>query len=218
VIINEYAWLWLYPDGTPSPLPFIGETYQALAPNSTPEERLELQFYLQGAMTEYWRAHRNAAGVLYFAYLNSFRRAAAGSPGTYVPDYWVDIDALELDPRFEDYLSEAFKPLGVYINLWHRTLKATSSHAFDVMLVNDDHQPVEGRLRLSLHAPDGSELGAKETHFLLTAAGQHTYRMTLPIPGVKGEYLLKATAYPEGERHQGPTVSRRMFLVKEMDQ
>jgi hypothetical protein len=65
-LINEYGWLWLNRDGTPTRLtenlyPQLMETT-----NSTARERLDLYAYLLAAKTEFWRAHRQYAGIVHF--------------------------------------------------------------------------------------------------------------------------------------------------------
>ncbi len=61
-IINEYEWLWLNRDGTPTTL--TEKVYAAaIGADATPERRFEEYAYSLAAITEYWRAHRNMAGV-----------------------------------------------------------------------------------------------------------------------------------------------------------
>ena len=48
-----------------------------------------------------------------------------------------NIKTLELEPNFADYVGEAFKPVGVYINFWQEELPAGNETDFLVMLVND---------------------------------------------------------------------------------
>ena len=66
--------------------------------------------------------------------------------------------ALKLDPWFEDYMGEAFKPLGVYLNFFQPTLEAGKSRSFRVMMVNDLYAPEKGELRLTLEGEDGREV------------------------------------------------------------
>ena len=65
---------------------------------------------------------------------------------------------LKLDPAFADYVGEAFKPLGVYLNFFQPTLKAGERRAFTVMMVNDRNEPEKGELRLALEAEGGREV------------------------------------------------------------
>ncbi len=104
-ILNEYGWLWVRRDGEPTVL--TEKLYpKLLGPGSTKDERLELNAYLLGAKTEYWRAHRNYAGILHFVYLT------CSYPGVFTADHFADVKALRLNPWFEDYMGEAMKPLG----------------------------------------------------------------------------------------------------------
>ena len=45
----------------------------------------------------------------------------------YTSDHFRDVENLELEPHFDDYMSQAFPPLGVYLNFWQPTLEAGSS-------------------------------------------------------------------------------------------
>ena len=124
--VNEYGWLWLNRDGTPTKL--TQRVYDTVAgPNATPAERFRWNAYLLAGLTEYWRAHRNFAGVLHFVYLT------ASFHGAYTSDHFLDVRALQLEPHFADYVAESFKPLGVYINFWQPELQP-GKHKFDVML------------------------------------------------------------------------------------
>jgi hypothetical protein len=173
----------------------------------TPEDRFSLNAYLLAGLTEFWRAHRNFAGVLHFVYLT------ASFPGAYTSDHFLDLEELELEPHFEEYMSEAFKPLGVYINFWQPTIEARSDRRFLVMMINDDHDAVEGKLALTLTDAGGAELARREIDFALAALGQQTCTLDLHIPNVTGPCTLKAIAYPRGKRHSTRTVSRRRVSI-----
>ena len=206
MINNEYGWLWLNRDGSPTIL--TEKVYsELLGSNATPEERFSLNAYLLAGLTEFWRAYRHYAGVLHFVYLTS------SYPGAYTSDHFRDVEALDLEPHFRDYVGEAFKPLGVYINFWQPTLEAGSNRSFVVMMVNDDYEPVKGKLVLSLEGQEGAEIARRELALDLPGLGQQDYRFDLQVPNKTGKCLLKAAAYPEGQHHSGPTVSRRIVTV-----
>jgi hypothetical protein len=204
VIINEYGWLWLNRDGTPTEL--TKDVYARLVgENATPERRFETYAYYLAGKTEFWRAHRNAAGVLHFVYLT------VSYPGGYTSDNFIDVESLRLEPNFEDYMTQAFRPLGVYLNFWQPKLPGRGERSFAVMMVNDESSLARGRLSLALVGQGGKELAKSETPFLIPALGQQTYQLTLRIPEAAGDYQLKATAFPEAG---APTVSRRKFTVE----
>jgi hypothetical protein len=206
-LINEYGWIWLNRDGSPTSLT-EGVYKQLMGENATARERLDMWAYLLAGKTEFWRAHRKYAGIIHFVYLT------CSYPGVYTSDHFNDVTRLTLDPAFADYVAEAFKPLGVYINYFQPTLKAGETRAFRVMLVNDDGQAVSGNLTLSLEDASGTSLASTTQRFEMTAAGDASLDLTLTVPAALGKCTLKAVAESDGEKKIAPTVSRRWVTVE----
>ena len=205
-IINEYEWLWLHRDGRPTVL--TQKVYDHLLPNGTADQRFFANAYLLAGLTEYHRAFRKHAAVLYLAYLDG------EGPHIYTADNFRDVRSLEFQPYFEDYMKEAFKPLGVYIDFWQPKLDAGVKRAFHVMMVNDTPQALTGKLTLVLEPSVGGPAAARaETKFDIPAFGQGGYDVELAVPQVPGEFLLKAIA--DSGHAQSPTVSRRKVTVAE---
>lgn len=206
-IINEYGWLWLNRDGSPTRL--TEEVYAHLmGPESTARQRLDMYAYLLAAKTEFWRAHRHYAGIIHFVYLT------CSYPGVYTADHFRDVANLELDPAFADYMGEAFKPLGVYVNFFQPTLQAGGTRDFTVMMVNDEHRPQHGTLTLRLETKAGELLAQAEVPFALDELGAATYHIPLAIPQTSADCVLKAVAAAEGPHAAAPTLSRRWVTVK----
>ena len=217
-LINEYAWLWLYPDGTP--LDITAGIYEKIPLT----ERQDYRFYLTAALTEMWRAQRCAVGLFDYEYFGSY---LPRTPGPYHFGDFADATTLRLHPEFERYMIEAFKPLGVYLKFWGDGEPGTemprsqwfpihggTERRFSVVLVNDDREPVDGKLVLSVETPEDKKLAADEKPFRVAAVGRSTYELSVLIPREAGRYVLKATAYPKGSRHKSPTVScRKIFVV-----
>ena len=207
MILNEYGLPWLDREGTPTRV--STRVYEfLLGPASSAEERLALNAYLLAGLTEFWRAYRNYAGVLHFVYLTCcFPKAITG-------DHFRDVEAAELEPNFKDYVSEAFKPLGVYLNFFRPTLEAGSKHRLFVMMINDEYTEAKGSLTLSLQGEGGKEMLHRELPFAIPALGQQTYKFDIVIPDSPGKCLLRAAACRTGEEHhQGPTLSRRKVSI-----
>ncbi len=199
LILNEYGWTWLNRDGSPTEL--TKKLYpRLLGENSTAEERLALNAYLLAGITEYWRAYRHYAGVLHFVYLMS------SDPLGYTADHFRDVEILELDPYFKEYLSHAFAPLGVNLSFWQPKL-APGKRTFPIMLVNDEHKPVAGMVTLSLEGTDARV----SAPFSLDALGTATLYVELDVPNRPGGFLLQAAAQPDGKG--SPTLSRRKVTV-----
>ena len=222
-IINEYCWLWLHSDGTP--VDIAEKIYANAVPNGTGEERMEYRWYMTAALTEMWRAQRDAVAVFYYGYLGSYLQR--GEPGPYHFGAFEDQAALRLQPGFVKYMTEAFRPLGVYIDFWGDGKPGKESHIgqwfpigggadhpFSTVMINDDQEPVEGKLVLSVETPEGTSLATREVPFQLAGCGRRVYELDLPIPKEDGKYLLKAVAYPQGSRRKDPTVCRRKVLVE----
>ncbi|HVN80470.1 MAG TPA: glycoside hydrolase family 2 TIM barrel-domain containing protein, partial [Terriglobia bacterium] len=205
-IINEYGWLWLNRDGSPTLL--TQKLYsKLLGPVSSPEQRFAMDAYLLAGKTEFWRALRRYAGILHFVYLTG------SYPGVYTSDHFLDVQKLQLEPHFSDYLSEAFKPLGLYVNFWKPKLEAASSPQIQAVLTNDEYSAIKGQLVLSLDADNGREVTRTESPFTIEALGQASYSLTLKMPAAIGKYTLKAVAKPADSGSQLPTLSRRRIEV-----
>ena len=207
MINNEYFWLVLNRDGSPTAIT-TSIFDRLLGSHNTAQQRFALSAYIQGGMTEFWRAYRNYAGILHFVYLT------CSYPGIVTSDSLLDVEKIELEPNFKDYMSQAFKPLGVYINFWQPTIDAGSKRRIFVMMINDEYGEAKGNLALSLEGEDGKEVLRRELAFAIPALGQQTYRFDVDLLVKPGNYLLKATASQVGERSAGPTVSRRKVSVK----
>ena len=203
-ILNEYGWLWLNRDG--SPVELTRNVYAKLmGPNATPAERIELNNYLLAGLTEFWRAHRNFAGVLHFVYLTG------SYPGAYTSDHFRDVEKLELHPAFEKYMREAFRPLGVYINFWQPKVAPSSHRKIAVMMVNDEYEGADAGLTLTIEG--GSAKATQAARVSVPALGQQTWLFEVTFPSEPGDYILRAVAkqYKPGAE---PTVSFRKFRVE----
>ena len=206
MILNEYGWLWLLRDGTPCVV--SRKVYDHhLGPNASGQDRIEMNSYYAGGLTEYWRAWRNYAGILHFVYLTFCY------PNAYTCDNFQDIPSLTLHPSFVKYVREAFKPVGVYINFWQPKLAAESKRTYTVMTVNDYPEAVSGTLSLAFTSDDGAATTRAEQPYAIPGLGQQTYQFDLQTPRAEGKYVLVATAQPGAGPAKEPTLSRRKVTV-----
>ena len=114
VVINEYGWLWLNRDGTPTTL--TAQLYRnLLGANSSTAQRFHLQATYLAAETEFWRAHRKAAAVMHFTTLGYSRSDGQTS------DHWTKgrVAELQWEPQFHKYVRDAFAPVGMMIDFWN---------------------------------------------------------------------------------------------------
>jgi hypothetical protein len=207
MILNEYGWLWLNRDGTPTLL--TQKLYpRLLGDHNTTENRFALQAYFLGGETEFWRAYRRYAGVLHFVYLTS------SGPNAFTSDHFIDLKNLKLEPHFEKAMEQAFNPLGVYLNFWHPALNAGELHDYTVAMVNDKDRTRAGKLRLVFMDAAGKEIASEKTAFTLAPLGAQSYTMTVKTPAEPGKYSLQAIATAEDESAD-PTISRRDVIVED---
>ena len=132
-------------------------------------------------------------------------------PGAYTCDNFQDVAALKLEPHFADYVREAFKPLGVYLNFWQPEAPANSVRRSSVMMVKDAYAPSKGKLALTLDRAE-EQVTRQDVAFALPGLGQQTYVIDLQMPHTAGLCTSKAAAYAEGQSE--PTVSRRRVTIQ----
>ena len=150
IIINEYCWLWLNRDGSPTCL--TKKVYESiLGPDSTLAQRRQMHARYVAALTEFWRCHREAAAVMQFCGLGYSRPSDKPRPeGGATSDHFVDLEKLTLEPLIARYVGEAFNPLGLMLNFWAETLPCGQSRTFEVYVINDRDEPWQGEVRLRI--------------------------------------------------------------------
>lgn len=205
-IINEYDWLWLHRDGTPTHL--TRPVYDSLlGPHASPAERFALNGYLLGALTEFWRSQRRHAGVLYLAYLDG------DLPHAFTCDNFRNVSTLELEPRFASYAGEAFKPLGLCLDFWKPSVPGLGKGRYRVLLTNDLHEVMRGNLTLSWRRATGEPVTSPVSRpFEVPALGQTACELEPTPPAGAGDYLLQAEAVCAG-KDWSPVCSRRRLAV-----
>jgi hypothetical protein len=191
IIINEYGWLWLNRDGSTTCL--TGSVYEKLlGPDSTVAERRLLYARYLAALTEFWRCHRECAGVLHFCGLGYSRAGDKPRPeGGATSDHFVDLEKLTFEPYFERYVRDAFSPVGLMIDFWDEELVGGSEHQFKVFVVNDLYGDWKGVVRLRV-------LRARETiaeqskSCSVNGLGREILSFAQRVPDETGEYQLVA--------------------------
>jgi beta-galactosidase len=147
-LVNEYGWVWLWRNGTPSKLTLtVYENY--LGKNSTVDERRYFQAYWLELETEWLRSNKEVAGVLAFCYLtNNYG---------YTGD-WFQGNIKDLQPTATlNWFKECFAPTNVFINLTdERYIVNVPSHqpgenlSFSLYGVNDMDHPTSGTVTITL--------------------------------------------------------------------
>ncbi len=199
IIINEYGWLWLNRDGTTTCL--TGPVYEkVLGPNSTTEQRRVLYAKYLAAKTEFWRAHRECAGVLHFCGLGYSRAGDKPRPeGGATSDHFIDLEKLVFEPNFEKYVRDAFAPVALCLDYWGQDLPAGQGHEFKIVAINDLYQDWKGTVRLRLMKGD-KVVASQDKPCTIGALGSETVSLTLPVAAEPGAYTLAAELVGRGQR------------------
>jgi hypothetical protein len=184
IIINEYGWLWLNRDGSPTTLS-KGNYERFLGPDATVAQRRRLYARLLAAKTEHWRSHRQCAGVLHFCGLGYSR------PGGQTSDHFLDLETLTLDPDFASYVGESFAPVGLMIDEWADDLPAGQARPLRVAVINDLYTPWQGNVTLRLLRAE-QEVTKDSKPCTVAALGREEVAFPFTVPKENGRYTLVA--------------------------
>jgi hypothetical protein len=191
VLINEYAWLWLTRDGHPTCL--TDKIYARLVgSDATVQQRRMLYARYLAALTEFWRSHRQCAGVLHFCGLGYSRPGDKPRPeGGATSDHWADLRQLEFEPLFAQYVRDAFHPLGVMLDFWAEKVDGGALQQVRVAVINDLDVAWQGDVRLALEQGDKRrELGRVSARVAALGREQVAFEVTMPTQA--GTYTLVA--------------------------
>jgi|GEM_PF-1972067 len=208
-LVNEYGWMWLWRDGTPTMLTANNYAYY-LGPNSTVDQRRQLQAYWMQLETEWLRSTRSLAGVLYFCHLtNNYG---------YTGDSFIgNIKDLTPSPMFF-WFKHCFSPSAVFVNLTdERYMKHIPPRApgsplvFDLVGINDNNHPVKGTTTVKLYDSTGKIVHTGTIATSIKAYGRSETPYLITLPTTPGGYLVTAEYLEDGARE--PVVSRRYVKV-----
>jgi hypothetical protein len=202
IIINEYDWLWVNRDGSPTKL--SSKVFEnLLGPGATAAQRWHMAARYHAALTEFWRAHRECAGVLHFCGLGYSRTNGQTC------DNFIDIKKLKFEPGFQRYMSDAFAPVGLMIDEWRSQLPAGKCQDVPVVVINDLYEDWSGKVRFRV-LREGKTLAEQTRPCEVAALGQTRLSFSCAVPTQAGDYQLEATLLRSGAK---PVRSLRDFKV-----
>lgn len=197
VIINEYGWLWLNRDGSPTTL--TEGVYDLLwdGRSLTSKKRFEIYARNLAMFTESYRASRLYAGVLQFCGL-SYSRVT--EPRGETSDNWIDLPNLVLQPDFVKYLKSAFAPVGLMLDTWEKVYPRGAKIEVPLFVTNDLYKDFVNEVTIELLDGDNI-LTSQKVPVNVSALGIHKYMVNIKLPEKKGSYLLKASYVNENNEH-----------------
>jgi len=191
VLINEYDWLWITRDGDPTCL--TDRVYESLlGKDSTVQQRRKLHARYVAALTEFWRVHRDAAGVLHFCGLTCSRPGDKPRPqGGATCDDFIDVENLVFEPNFAEYVGESFNPQGLMLDFWAETIEAGSRYTFPVHVINDLDCKWNSAVRLFV-MQNGVSIALAEKDFSVGPLGKTVLALEATLPTHIGPCTLIA--------------------------
>lgn len=210
IIINEYDCLWLNRDGTPTTL--SKEIFKGyLGANPTADQRRQLRARYLAAQTEFWRGHREVAGVLHFCSLGYSRSGEKPRPeGGATCDDFLDVERLQFEPFFEQYVRDAFAPVGLMLNFWAEEVAAGSQQPVKVYVLNDRDTAWKGEVRVRLLRGEQVQQTLARP-CTVEPAGREILEFSVPFPKESGDWTLAAELTDDAGK---PVRSLRDFKVK----
>jgi len=192
VVVNEYGWLWLNRDGSPTTL--TRQLYEnLLGAHSSVEQRRHLYASYLAAETEFWRCHRQCAAVMHFTALGYSRVDGQTS------DHFVDVATLTYDGEFLKYMPDAFSPVGLMLDEWGTGIGTDTLHDFRVIVINDLEEECHGTVRIQIF--HGSEIVSQgSARVMLPPFGSSSLVIPCKTPQQAGTYTVAAVLQKEGEK------------------
>uniref|UniRef100_UPI00321648F2 glycoside hydrolase family 2 protein n=1 Tax=uncultured Draconibacterium sp. TaxID=1573823 RepID=UPI00321648F2 len=194
IVINEYAWIWLNRDGSPTTL--TDRIYDVIfAEADTPEKRYKTYSKHLGILTEYWRVHRKCAALMHFCGLGYSR---PDPPRGQTSDNFIDIAELVYEPHFYKYVKPAFNPVGLMIDVWDKKFAPGCSIDVPVHIINDTYEKWSGAVVLSVLERE-KIVHKQDILCELDGLGKEVYKEKIMLPPEKGKYKLVAEINYKGE-------------------
>jgi beta-galactosidase len=202
LMINEYGGIWLTREGETNL--FSTSLYSYLLPNgSNVDQRRLLYGRTMAAITEFFRADRQAAGVLHFTSLGYSRVDG------YTSDDWIDVDKLKWNPYFYKYVRDAFAPVGLMVDFWNDEILPGKVQDFPVTVINDLEKNWKGTVNYKL-IYEGKIVREKNLPAEVPGFGTVKLVFTDTISFGYGNYQVVATLL---HSEAGPVSSLRDFSV-----
>lgn len=194
IIINEYAWLWLNRNGSPTTL--TDRVYDVVfGDDLTPQERIYQYCRHQGMLTEYWRTQGNIAGIMHFCGLGYSRPK---EPRGQTSDSFIDIKNLVYEPMFVKHVKSSFAPVCLMIDYWDVKVNRGEKINLDIFTINDLTTDWSGELKIQILK--GSNLiSAQSKEISVVSSCKISTPFNIEMPTKKGDYKIIASIQLNGE-------------------
>lgn len=182
VVVNEFLWWWLDPDGRPTSL--TREVVERwVGPDANPEELEEHQRFLAAELVELFRRMRLDA-IQPFVYLSNSQGPTA---------HWFLGPLSDPVPRpLMATLRNAFAPVGISLELWDRHFFPGETRRVMVHVMNDTARPFAGEVVFGFERPGAKRSVAGVFPVQVDASGHATLPLPYTFPDTEGPCNLTA--------------------------
>ena len=70
-------------------------------------------------------------------------------------DHFIDIEKLTFEPKFAEYVRDAFAPVGLMLDFWSEQLERGDRQQAKIYVINDLPTAWSGSVRVQVRGPDG---------------------------------------------------------------
>jgi hypothetical protein len=106
-------------------------------------------------------------------------------------DHFIDLEKLTFEPYFEQYVRDAFSPVGLMIDFWDEELAGGTKRQLSVFVINDLHDDWKGTVRF-LVMRGGRIVTEQSKGCAVSGLGREILSFEQRIPDRTGEYQLVA--------------------------
>jgi hypothetical protein len=106
-------------------------------------------------------------------------------------DHFIDLEKLTFEPNFEDYLRDAFSPVGMMINFWGQQLAGGENRKFEVFVINDYDRKQCRNIRFRIMLGDQT-IAEQLRDCTVSPLGREIITFELKVPEKAGQYQLVA--------------------------
>lgn len=154
-LLNEYGWLWLNRDGSPTTL--TQGNYGQMMPGATADQRFQYYADAVSQLTEFFRVTRHFIGVMQFCAL-SYSKPSGATSDILMPDLSTPTIRSVIQQEFKN----AFAPVGIVIKDWSETVVEGATKTLPVAIINDKNEDISG-LTVTLTLYNGDTAVSSQT-------------------------------------------------------
>ena len=125
-------------------------------------------------------------------------------------DDFIDVEKLVFEPLFEQYVRDAFNPVGLMLDFWAEEVPAGGRRPLRVFVINDLDRPWRGTVRLCI-LQGNQELSSQSQTAKIVPFGREILTFQAAWPKEPGKYTLAAERSDAAGK---PVRSLRDFKVK----